>query len=125
MDDAHESKAPLLTQEEIAHFKREGEVARPRCPLSVHRLGGPFPELYGRICGNGCPSDAGYVIKYGLLDQELMRKMRERLFAGSAEFGGRITAGDPSSWVGPLLPEEEYACQLDLKFLWLRGIHKH
>eukprot|EP01043_Picozoa_sp_COSAG02_P116990 COSAG02_NODE_53460_length_301_cov_1.534653_1_plen_64_part_10 len=51
---------------------------------------------------------AGYVIKFGLLDPQLMRKMRERLFAGSEEFGGRITADDPSSWVGPLLPEEEY-----------------
>lgn len=63
---------PLLTQEEIAHFKREG-----------------------------------YVIKFGLLDPELMRRMRERLFAGSAEFGGRIVADDPSSWVGPLRPDEE------------------
>lgn len=50
------------------------------------------------------------MIKYGLLDPKLMQKMRERLFAGSAEFGGRITPDDPSSWVGPLLKEEEYAC---------------
>lgn len=50
---------------------------------------------------------AGYVIKFGLLDPELMQKMRERLFAGSAEFGGRIASDDPSTWVGPLLPEEE------------------
>lgn len=31
-----------------------------------------------------------YVIKFGLLDSELMRRMRERLFAGADEFGGRI-----------------------------------
>lgn len=57
------------------------------------------------------------MIKYGLLDPKLMQKMRERLFAGSEEFGGRITADDPSSWVGPLLPEEE--CVQSLAFTWL------
>jgi len=48
-----------------------------------------------------------YVVKFGLLDPELMRQMRERLFAGAAEFGGRIRADDPDSWVGPLREEEE------------------
>ena len=118
MDDAYESEGPLLTQEEIAHFKREGEAAV--LVLCIDQEG-QFLNYYVRMW-KWLP---GYVIKYGLLDQELMRKMRERLFAGSAEFGGRITAGDPSSWVGPLLPEEEYACQLDLKFPWLREMHKH
>jgi hypothetical protein len=42
-----------------------------------------------------------------VLDPELMRRMRERLFAGGAEFGGRIRADEPSSWVGPLRPGEE------------------
>ena len=47
------------------------------------------------------------MVKFGLLDPELMRQMRERLFAGAAEFGGRIRADDPDSWVGPLREEEE------------------
>ena len=47
------------------------------------------------------------MVKFGLLDPDLMRQMRERLFAGAAEFGGRIRADDPDSWVGPLREEEE------------------
>ena len=59
---------PLLTPEDVAHFKREG-----------------------------------FVIKYGLLDEDLMAQCRARMWEGAPP---RLTPDDPDSWVGPLREDE-------------------
>ena len=70
MDD----EVPLLTQEEIAHFKREGETERERAQRERERQ--RERELVAEASSRLPWPRAGYVIKYGLLDPKLMRKMR-------------------------------------------------
>jgi hypothetical protein len=91
----------LLTEADIAHFKRcalTRSACQRRTPL-------PFPLSLSwtprRRC---CDSREGYVIKYGLLDPELMAQCRHRLFAGAPP---SITSDDPSSWIGPINFSEE------------------
>ena len=45
----------------------------------------------------------GFLVKHGLLDAQLMAQCRARLFRGL----DRVREDEPSSWVGPLRPEEE------------------
>lgn len=46
----------------------------------------------------------GYLIKRGILDEVLMARTRERFWDYTPE---RFSKDKPSSWVGPIPPEEE------------------
>ena len=46
----------------------------------------------------------GYLIKRGVLDKVLMARARERFWDYTPE---RFSKSKPSSWVGPIRPEEE------------------
>jgi hypothetical protein len=52
----------------------------------------------------------GYLVKRGVLDQELMARARERKWVGAPE---RMKRNDPTTWFGPFRPDEEHGEEAD------------